>query len=208
MAKRLNSKFKAHRRAGFNLTSSEKSAVIERKYVPGQHGPTNPVGKAGSDYNKQLRGKQALKFSYGDLSEKRMRKCYEEAARRRGDTGQNLIGILESMLLAVVFRGKLAPSPFAARQLVNHKHILVNGKCVNIGSYRVKAGDVISVKESSKDIPAIVQEQNSKFRDLPDYITADDADSTKITFNRVPKLEDVPYGAPIEPNLVVEFYSR
>ena len=173
--------------------------------VPGQHGQRRK-GKL-SDFGLQLRAKQKLKGHYGDISEKQFRKVYEEADRRKGDTSENLIGLLESRLDAVVYRAKFVPTIFAARQFVNHGHISVNGRRVNIPSYRCKAGDVIEVREKSKQLVIVLESVQLAERDVPDYI---DVDHHKMvaTFARIPGLGDVPFAVQMEPNLVVEFYSR
>ena len=155
----------------------------------------------------QLRAKQKLKGYYGDLREKQFRATYEEANRRKGDTGENLIGLLESRLDAIVYRAKFVPTVFAARQFVNHGHVKVNGVRVNIGSYRCKAGDVIEVREKSKQLVSVLESVQLAERDVPDYIEADH-NKMVATFARIPTLSDVPYAVVMEPNLVVEFYSR
>lgn len=203
--KRPASKHKIDRRWGENLWGRPKSPVNKRQYGPGQHGP-NRRGKL-SDFGTQLAAKQKLKGYYGNIGEKQFRRYYKEASRLRGDTGENLIGLLERRLDAVVYRSKLAPTVFTARQLVSHKHVKVNGQRVNIGSYMVKEGDVIELTEKAKNIPAVVQGLESAEREVPEYL---DVDVKKCTakFVRTPKLEDVPYPIVMEPNLVVEFYSR
>lgn len=204
MTKRLNSKYKIDRRLGVNLWGRAKSPVNKREYGPGQHGQHK--GKL-SDYGIHLQAKQKLKGYYGNVSEKQLRKYFEEAKRRQGDTSENLIGILESRLDAAVYRLKFASTVFAARQFINHGHIKVNGKRVNIASYILKVGDVIEVREKSKEL-AIVQEAfASTERDCPEYYDVDEK-NLKGSFIRVPKLADVPYPVQMEPNLVVEFYSH
>lgn len=205
MSKRASSKYKIDRRMGENIWGRPKSPVNRREYGPGQHGQRRK-GKM-SDFGLQLRAKQKLKGHYGDISEKQFRKTYEEADRRRGDTSENLIGLLESRLDAIVYRAKFVPTIFAARQFVNHGHVAVNGVRVNIGSYRCKPGDVIEVRQKSKQLVTVLESVQLAERDVPDYI---DADHNKMvaTFVRVPSLSDVPYPVIMEPNLVVEFYSR
>ncbi len=204
MTKRTNSKYKIDRRLGVNLWGRAKSPVEKRAYGPGQHGMQR--GKK-SDYGIQLMAKQKLKGYYGNISEKRFRKYYEEASRRKGDTSENLIGLLERRLDAVIYRMKLAPTVFAARQFVNHGHIYVNGHRVNIPSYMVKEGDVITVSAKFKENLVLKQAIDSAERDVPDYMNIDHKDM-KGSFVRVPQLADVPYPVVMEPNLVVEFYSR
>ncbi|MFN4273580.1 MAG: 30S ribosomal protein S4 [Aliihoeflea sp.] len=205
MSKRHSAKYKLDRRLGENIWGRPKSPVNRREYGPGQHGQRRK-GKL-SDFGLQLRAKQKLKGHYGDISEKQFRKTYDEADRRKGDTPDNLIGLLESRLDAVVYRAKFVPTIFAARQFVNHGHIKVNGRRVNIPSFRCKPGDVIEVKDASKQLAIVLEASQLAERDVPDYI---DVDHSKMvaTFARVPGLADVPFAVQMEPNLVVEFYSR
>jgi small subunit ribosomal protein S4 len=204
MSKREGSKYKINRRLGANLWGRAKSPLNRRDYGPGQHGQRR---KKPSDFGTQLMAKQKLKGYYGNIGERQFRRLYEEAARRKGDTGENLIGLLERRLDAVVYRMKFAVTPFAARQFVNHGHIRVNGRRVNISSYQVKEGDAIEVKDKSKQLAVVLEAQQSRERDVPDYLEVD-GDKMKGRFVRTPKLADVPYPVPMEPNLVVEFYSR
>ena len=205
MSKRAGSKFKINRRLGANLWGRSKSPLNRnRDYGPGQHGQRR---KKPSDFGTQLLAKQKLKGYYGNIGERQFRRLYEEAARRKGDTGENLIELLERRLDAVVYRMKFAPTPFAARQFVNHGHIRVNGKRVNIGSYLVKDGDNVEVKDKSKQLAVLLEAVKSAERDVPDYLQVDH-DRMKGTFVRAPKLADVPYPVSMEPNLVVEYYSR
>ena len=204
MSKRLAAKFKINRRLGVNLWGRAKSPVNRREYGPGQHGQHK--GKP-TDYGTQLLAKQKLKGYYGNVSEKQLRKYYAEAIRRSGDTSEHLIGLLESHLDAIVYRMKFVPSVFAARQFVNHGHILVNGKRVNIPSYQVKEGDEISIREKSRQLAIVLEAEASTEREVPEYMEVDHK-AGKGTFLHVPKLADVPYPVQMEPNLVVEFYSR
>ena len=203
--KRPTSKGKIDRRLGANLWGRAKSPYNKRQYGPGQHGP-NRRGKT-SDYGKQLIAKQRLKGYYGNIGEKQFRRYYAEAVRLTGDTSENLIGLLERRLDAVVYRSKLAPTIFAARQMVSHKHFKVNGKVVNIGSYMLQEGDVIELRERARNIPAIQQGIESGEREFCEYIETDPKAYT-AKFIRVPQLADVPYAVQMEPNLVIEFYSR
>lgn len=205
MSKRESSKYKIDRRIGQNIWGRPKSPVNKREYGPGQHGQRRR-GKL-SDYGVQLQAKQKLKGFYGDISEKQFKKIYQEASRRKGDTGETMIGLLESRLDAVVYRAKFVPTIFAARQFVNHGHILVNGKRVNIQSYRCQPGDVISVREKSKQLTLVLDAVQLAERDVPDYIEVDHNKMT-ATYVRVPLLSDVPYAVQMDPHLVVEFYSR
>lgn len=205
MSKRIAAKYKISRRLGENLWGRGKDPVNKREYAPGQHGQTRR--RKTSDYGLQLKAKQRLKGYYGNITEKQFRRTYDEASRRRGDTSENLIGLLESRLDAVVYRMGVVPTVFAARQFVNHGHILVNGKRVNIPSYRLSVGDEITVRERSRDL-LIVQEavQNAE-RSVPEYLEFDNK-KLSAKFLRLPQLAEVPYATVQEPNLVIEFYSR
>ncbi len=203
--KRLSAKHKIDRRVGGNLWGRPKSPYNTRQVAPGMHG-ANRRGKL-SDYGLQLMAKQKLKGYYGNIGEKQFRNYFKEAGRMRGDTGQNLIGLLESRLDAVIYRACIVPTVFAARQFVNHKHVTVNGKVVNIPSYAVKPGDVIEVREKGKLIPMVITSTQQPEREVPDYVDVD-LKAFKVTYIRIPALEDVPYPVQMEPNLIVEFYSR
>ena len=205
MTKRTTAKYKIDRRMGENIWGRAKSPVNRREYGPGQHGQRRK-GKL-SDYGTQLRAKQKLKGYYGDLTEKQFKRIYGDAARIKGDTGENLIGLLERRLDAVVYRAKFVPTIFAARQFVNHGHVTVNGKRVNIASYRVKEGDVIAVRDRSKQLAIVLESTQLAERDVPDYIDADHSKLT-ATYVRTPGLADVPYAVQMEPNLVVEYYAK
>ena len=203
MSKRIQAKYKIDRRMGENIWGRAKSPVNNREYGPGQHGQRRK-GKL-SDFGIQLRAKQKLKGYYGNITEKQFRRYYDEAVRRRGDTGEHLIGILECRLDAVVYRAKFVPTVFSARQLVNHGHVLVNGKRCNIPSRLLKAGDVVEVREKSRGIPMVIEASQSPEREVPEYVSVD---GFKATYVRIPTLDEVPYPVIMEPNLVVEFYSR
>ena len=205
MTKRTSAKYKIDRRMGENIWGRPKSPVNKREYGPGQHGQRRKAKI--SDFGLQLRAKQKLTGYYGDLTEKQFRRIYGEAERVKGDTGENLIGLLERRLDAVVYRAKFVATVFAARQFVNHGHVLVNGKSVNIPSYRVKEGDVIEVRQKSKQMTVLLEAVQLTERDVPDYIEADHNKMT-ATFVRTPGLSDVPYPVVMEPNLVVEFYAK
>ncbi len=205
MSKRHNAKYKIDRRMGENIWGRPKSPVNKRSYKPGQHGPTGRGGKP-SDFGLQLRAKQKLKGYYGSISEKHFAGLYEEANRMKGNTAENLIGLLESRLDAIVYRAKFVPTVFAARQFVNHGHVLVNGKKVNIPSYRCKPGDIVQVKEKSRTMALVLEALESAERDVPEFIELEPA-AMKATYIRVPELSEVPYGAVMEPNLVVEYYA-
>jgi small subunit ribosomal protein S4 len=204
-AKRNTRKLKIGRHWGVNLWGQAKSPFNKRKYKPGQHGPTARANL--SDYGKQLRAKQLLKGYYGNIGEKKFHKYYQMADNMRGDTPFNMIGLLESRLDAVVYRAKLAPTVFSARQLVSHGHILVNGKRVKISSYNVSPNDVITISEKAKQMPLVVLALESAERDFADYVKVDKQSFT-ATFVRIPQFEEVPYPIQMQPELVVEFYSR
>ena len=204
MTKRINAKYKIDRRYGINLWGRNKSPINTRNYGPGQHGQNRSKP---SDYGLQLRAKQILKGYYGNMTEKQFRRFYELAAQRKGDTSENLIGLLERRLDAVIYRMKLAPTVFAARQTVNHGHILVNGKRVDIPSYLIKVGDEISLCEKMRDNLVILGAIQSSERDIPDYIEFD-AKHKSGKFLRIPMVTDVPYPVQMHPHLVIEFYSR
>jgi small subunit ribosomal protein S4 len=204
MTKRTSAKHKLDRRMGENIWGRPKSPVNRREYGPGQHGQRRK-GKM-SDFGLQLRAKQKLKGYYGDVTEKQFRSTYKDAVRMKGDTGQNLIGLLERRLDMIVYRAKFAPTIFAARQIVSHGHIRVNGVKCNIASRRCDVGDVISLGDKAKEMALVIEAQSLPERDIPEYVVPDGTD--KVTFTRVPTLDEVPYPVQMEPNLVVEFYSR
>ncbi len=204
MTKRLPSKYKIARRLGVNLWGRPKSPTNRRDYRPGQHGQRR---RKTSDFGTQLAAKQQLRGYYGNITERQFRRVYKEAVRCRGDTGENLVGLLERRLDATVYRMKFVPTVFAARQFVNHGHVLVNGRRVNIPSYRVSEGDVIEVRERSRDLATVLEAVESPERDVPDYIEVD-YKKMRGVFLRTPELADVPYPVQMEPNLVIEYYSR
>ena len=204
MSKRHSAKYKLDRRMGENIWGRPKSPVNSRSYGPGQHGQRRK--QKVSDFGLQLRAKQKLKGYYGNITEKQFVRIYTEAARRKGNTSEHLIALLESRLDAVVYRAKFVPTPFAARQFVNHGHVLVNGKRVTIASYRVKPGDVVSVRERSRHMALVLEALQSSERDTPDYITVD-SKGMAATYVRLPELSEVPYPVKMEPNLVIEFYA-
>jgi len=205
MTKRLASKHKVDRRLKVNLWGRPKSPFNSRNYPPGQHGKAKK-GKL-SDYGTQLEAKQKMKFYYGNINERQFRNVYRKAIQKKGNTSENLVGFLERRLDTVAYRAKFATTVFSARQLINHGHIKVNGKKVNIPSYLVKAEDTIEIKDKSKDIVAIVGALVSKEREVPDYIQMDEKNK-KATLIRIPKFSEVPYPVIMEPNLVIEYYSR
>jgi|TARA_B100000949_G_scaffold174577_1_gene155153 small subunit ribosomal protein S4 len=206
MTKRITAKYKIDRRLGCNLWGRPKSPFNQRNSRPGQHGAMGQRRKL-SDYGNQLFAKQKLRFYYGDITEKQFRKIYDKASRIKGDTSEILIELLERRLDAIVYRMKFVPTIFAARQLVNHGHVKVNGKRVNIPSYTVKDGDEISIKEQSKQINLIQEAIVSQEREIPEYLEVDTKD-LKGRFLRAPLMHDVPYPVTMEPNLVIEYYSR
>ena len=205
MTKRIRAKHKIDRRLGENIWGRSKSPLNKRESRPGQHGERR-VSKL-SDFGQQLRAKQKLKGYYGNVSERQFRKIYTEASRLRGSTSEHLIGLLERRLDAIVYRAKFVPTVFAARQFVSHGHVTVNGRKVDICSYRCRIGDVVEVKEVSRQLTTLLEAVKSSERDTPDYL---EVDHTKMTakLSRIPGLSDVPFPVQMEPNLVVEFYSR
>ena len=205
MTKRHDAKYKLDRRMGENVWGRPKSPVNRREYGPGQHGQRRK-GKL-SDYGVQLRAKQKLKGYYANISERQFRGIYAEAIRMKGDSGANLIGLLERRLDTIVYRAKFVPTMFAARQFVNHGHVKVNGKKANISSMRLKVGDTIEVREKSRQMALVLEANQLAERDVPDYVEADHG-KMNAKFARIPAVTDVPYPVQMEPHLVVEYYSR
>jgi small subunit ribosomal protein S4 len=205
MTKRISSKHKIDRRLKINLWGRPKSPFNTRAYGPGQHGQSRQ-GKP-SDYGIQLQAKQKLKGYYGNINERQFRNIYKKAAMQKGDTGENLVGLLERRLDAVVYRARFSTTIFSARQLINHNHVKVNGKKVNIGSYIVNEEDTIEIRDKSKQLAFIDIALANKERETPEYIQLDEKNK-KVTFVRTPKFEEIPYPVVMEPNLVIEYYSR
>ena len=205
MTKRLNSKHKVDRRLKVNLWGRPKSPFNTRGYPPGQHGQSKSAKP--SDFGVQLQAKQKLKCYYGNMNERQFRNVYKKAIMKKGDSAENLIGLLERRLDAIVYRAKLATTIFSARQLINHGHLKVNGKKVNISSYQVREEDTIEVRDKSKQLALIDVALANKEREVPEYLQVDDKNK-KVKFVRVPKFEEVPYPVVMEPNLVIEYYSR
>ncbi len=205
MSKRIASKYKIDRRLGVNLWGRPKSPVNKREYGPGVHGQARR--RKPSDFGIQLSAKQKLKGYYGNIGEKRFRRYYDEAVRRKGDTGENLVGLLERRLDAVIYRAKFVPTVFSARQFISHGHVKVNGTRVNVASFSVGDDDIIEVKDKSRELPLVLEAIESAERDVPEYIEVDHR-KLRARYVRQPKLEDVPYPVQMEPNLVVEYYSR
>ena len=203
MARYTGPSWKISRRLKFSILENGKE-LQKRAYAPGQHGAKR---KKPTDYGVQLYAKQRLKTYYGNISEKQFHKYYVEAVRRTGDAAENFVGILESRLDNIVYKAKFVPTIFAARQFVNHGHVLVNGKKVNIPSYMLKVGDVVEVKAASKQLPMVIAALESSSRDVPAYVELD-AKKASAKFSFVPKFDDVPYASVMEPNQVIEFYSR
>ena len=182
---------------------TEKCAIERRSYPPGEHGRGRIKQ---SEYLLQLREKQKARRYYGIL-ERQFRSYYEKASQRSGITGENLLRMLELRLDNVVYRLGFAASRSQARQLVRHGHFEVNGKRVNIASYKLKAGDVIEVKEASKQLAIVLEANALAERDVPDFIEADHGKQTaKLT--RIPGTSEVPFPVMMEPHLIVEYYSR
>jgi small subunit ribosomal protein S4 len=205
MTKRLASKHKVDRRLKVNLWGRPKSPFNSRNYPPGQHGQRRIARP--SDYGIQLQAKQKLKSYYGNINERQFRNFYRKAIKKKGDTAENLIGLLEKRLDTIVYRAKFALTVFSSRQLINHGHIKVNGKKVNIPGYQLKEEDVVELKEKSKHLTSVEVSLASKERDVPEYIQLDEKQK-KIKFIRIPKFTEVPYPVIMEPNLVIEYYSR
>ena len=205
MTKRLNSKHKVDRRLKVNLWGRPKSPFNKRAYPPGQHGQSRPSKP--SDYGIQLIAKQKLKSYYGNINERQFRNVYKKAIMKKGDTAENLIGLLERRLDAVIYRSKLSNTIFSSRQLINHGHVRVNGKKVNIASYQVSEEDSIEIRDKSKQLALIDIALANKEREVPEYLQLDEKNK-KVKFVRVPKFEEVPYPIVMEPNLVIEYYSR
>tara|TARA_B100001123_G_scaffold371561_1_gene434847 strand:+ start:104 stop:721 length:618 start_codon:yes stop_codon:yes gene_type:complete len=205
MTKRLASKHKVDRRLKVNLWGRPKSPFNSRNFPPGQHG-SSKRGKP-SDYGIQLQAKQKLKSYYGNMNERQFRNCYRKAIKKKGDTTENLIGLLERRLDTTIYRSKFALTVFSSRQLINHGHIKVNGKKVNIPGYQLKEDDLIELKEKSKNLASVDVSLASKERDVPEYLQLDEKNK-KIKFVRIPKFAEVPYPVIMEPNLVIEYYSR
>ena len=205
MTKRIRAKYKIDRRMGENIWGRPKSPVNLRSYGPGQHGQMRRSKL--SDFALQMRAKQKLKGYYGNINERQFKNIFKEAVRIQGDTSENIIGLLERRLDALIYRAKFVPTVFSARQFISHGHVKVNGSRVNIPSYRLKTGDIVEIKDKSKSLELVLNGQDSSERDVPDYIECDQKKLTaKLT--RIPTLDEVPYPVQMEPNLVVEFYSR
>ncbi|MDP8996930.1 MAG: 30S ribosomal protein S4 [Pseudomonadota bacterium] len=204
MTKRLNAKYKLDRRLGENIWGRPKSPVNKREYGPGQHGQRRKSKI--SDFGTQLRAKQKLKGYYANITERQFSKYYEEASRMTGNTSENLIGLLERRIDAVVYRAKFAMTMFAARQLVSHGHVKVNGRRVTIASIEIKVGDTVELSDKAKDFPVVGEALATSERDTPDYVETNGKDNAKLT--RIPSLGDVPYPVQMQPALVVEYYSR
>jgi small subunit ribosomal protein S4 len=204
MTKRVQAKNKICRRLGVNLWGRARNPIVKRDYPPGEHGSKR---RKISGYGQQLAAKQKLKGYYGNITERQFQRVYQEAVRRRGDTAEAMVGLLERRLDTVVYRLNFVPTVFAARQFVNHGHVTVNGRRVTIPSYLVREGDVVEVREKSKNLALVLGTIQQPERDVPDYLSVDPK-ALKGTLVRVPKLADVPYPVQMEPNLVIEYYSR
>ena len=205
MTRRLSAKHKVDRRLGVNLWGRPKSPFNSRNYAPGQHGKKRTSKP--SDYWNQLHAKQKLKFYYGNINERQFRNIYKKAINKKGNSTENLVGLLERRLDTVVYRAKFASTVFSSRQLINHGHIVVNGKKVNIPSYQVKEEDSVEIREKSKNLNSVEVSLASKERETPEYIQTDPK-TKKAKFLRIPKLSEIPYPIVMEPSLVIEYYSR
>lgn len=205
MSKRLNRKYGISRRIGAALWGTNKDPYNKRNYPPGVHGSSGY--KKATEYGTQLIAKQKLKKYYGDIREKQFKAIYAEASRKKGDTSENLVGLLESRLDAFVYRSKFVPTVFASRQFITHRHITVNGKIVNIPSYRLKPNDIVGVRDKSKKLLVVIEAKERGERDTPEYIKVDNS-NFQATYLKIPVLAEIPFPVRMEPNLVVEFYSR
>ena len=170
MTKRVQAKNKICRRLGVNLWGRAKNPIVRRDYPPGEHGSKR---RKASDYGQQLAAKQKLKGYYGNITERQFQRLYQQASRRRGDTAETLIGLLERRLDMVVYRLNFVPTIFAARQFVNHGHVMVNGQRVTIPSYLVREGDTIEVRDKSKNLTMVLEAVQQPERDVPDYLSVD-----------------------------------
>ncbi len=204
MTKRIQAKSKICRRLGVNLWGRTKSPLARRDYGPGEHGQKR---RKMSDFANQLAAKQKLKKYYANMSERQFHNAYQEASKTRGDTAENLIGLLERRLDITLFRFNFVPTIFAARQFINHGHVKVNGKRVDIPSYRLREGDIVELREKAQSIPMVLEAVARPEREVPEYLAVD-TKALKGQFVRIPKLADVPYPVQMEPNLVIEYYSR
>lgn len=201
----IKAKKKLSRKLGASLWGQAKDPYLKRNYKPGQHGASSR-GRV-SDYGTQLRAKQRLKFSYGNISEKQFRNTFKMATKLKGDVSENFIGLLESRLDAVIYRANFVPTVFAARQFISHKHITVNGKCVNIASYRLKIGDIVQIRQKSRKLAIVMESLDKMERDVPSYLSLD-KDNFAVKLTTKPTFAEVPYAAEMQPSLVTEFYSR
>lgn len=204
MTKRKQSRHRDSRRLGVNLWGG-KSSVEKRNYPPGMHG-TKGYGRS-TDYGVQMKAKQQLKKYYGDVTEKQFHGIYKKSVRLKGNTESNLIGLLESRLDAIVYRAGFVPTIFAARQFVNHYHVLVDGHPVNIPSYSVKEGSVVTVQENSRTIAMVSESVKLSEGKAPNYIEISD-NGYSAKFVKQPELSEVPYPVNMQPRLVIEYYSR
>lgn len=205
MSKRIQAKKKFSRKLGGSLWGQAKDPYLKRNYKPGQHGAL--LRRRTSDYGNQLRAKQRMKFCYGNISEKQFRNLFKEAARQKGDVSENFIGLLEGRLDSVIYRANFVATVFSARQFVNHKHVMVNGKVVNIPSYQLKIGDVVEIRDKSKKLAIVLDSLDKMERDVPSYLTLD-KENHRVTVASKASFAEVPYAMEMEPNLITEFYSR
>jgi small subunit ribosomal protein S4 len=205
MTKRIGAKKKVSRKLGASLWGQAKDPYIKRNYKPGQHGASSR-GRV-SDYGTQLRAKQRMKFYYGNISEKQFFNSFTLASKSKGDVSENFVALLESRLDAIVYRANFVPTVFAARQFVSHKHVSVNGKTVNIPSYKVKVGDVVQVREKSRKLAIVIEAIQKMERDIPSYMQLD-KDNLSVRFVTKPSFAEIPYPVEMQPHLITEFYSR
>ncbi len=205
MTKRVNAKKKFSRKLGGSLWGQAKDPYLKRNYKPGQHGASSK-GRV-SDYGTQLKAKQRMKFYYGNISEKQFFNTFSLAEKSKGDVSENFVGLLESRLDVIVYRANFVPTVFAARQFVSHKHVTVNGKIVNIASYRAKIGDVVQVREKSRTLALVIDAQQKMERDIPSYMMLD-KDNLSAKLTEKPTFAEVPYPIEMQPHFITEFYSR
>ena len=197
-------KVRLSRSLGVAMTPKAAKVMERKPYPPGQHGPAKQYKRQRpSAYKLQLLEKQKLRVQY-NIAEKQLRNYYKKAFKAEGNTGDNLVGLLESRLDNVVLRGGFARTIYQARQAVNHGHFLVDGKRVNIPSFRVQPGQTIQVRPKSQKVPMFAESRGSAGH-IPGYVSSDES-TYSVTLNHVPRYEEVQIFAEIPK--VVEYYSR
>lgn len=205
MTKVVKAKYKASRRLGTSIWGDDKDPFHTKNYRPGQHGPTGRVKT--SDYGVHLQAKQTVKAHYGRITEKQFRNIFALANKMKGNTAENFAGLLEKRLDMVIYRMNLAPTIFAARQLVSHDNVKLNGKKVNIPGQRLKEGDKVELKDSAKQITVYMESAQKQKRTVPEYLSVDPGAMSGV-FIRTPMILDIPY--PFEANFgkIIEYYSH